>query len=166
MIKAFLDGSEDRNKDHAVCAKNLRVLEGFEFNPKGLFREFFQAPYEVVIDRKTGQAKVLIPGFVPSDHLVNAGSANHFRFHVALAAIDFKTGLHQMVRTETDPILFGSQQEPALELSMTLPDRELYDLPLFLVLGVEFSRKVLQRFFNVDGGIHNALQIIRVDATE
>ncbi|MEL7585417.1 MAG: hypothetical protein AAGU19_01805 [Prolixibacteraceae bacterium] len=71
-----------------------------------------------------------------------------------------------MVRTETDPILFGSQQEPALELSMTLPDRELYDLPLFLVLGVEFSRKVLQRFFNVDGGIHNALQIIRVDAAE
>ncbi|MEL7585416.1 MAG: hypothetical protein AAGU19_01800 [Prolixibacteraceae bacterium] len=55
MIKAFLDGSEDRNKDHAVCAKNLRVLEGFEFNPKGLFGEFFQVPNEVVIDRKTGQ---------------------------------------------------------------------------------------------------------------
>ncbi len=166
MIKAFLDGSKDRNKDQAVCAKNLRVMEGFEFNPKTLFGEFFQAPYEVVIDRETGQARVSIPGFVPSEYLVNAGNATHFRFHTAFAAIDFKTGLHQMVRTETDPILFGSQQEQTLGLSMTLSDRELYDLPFFLVLGVEFSRKVLQRFFSVDGGIHNALQIIRVDATD
>jgi len=166
MVKAFLDGGENQNIEHAVHAKNLRVMEGFEFSKKALFGEFFQAPYEVVINGETGEARILIPGFIPSDYLVNAGNATHFRFHAAFAAIDFKTARHQMVRTETDPILFGSQQEQALVLSMTLTDRELSDLPLFLVLGVEFSRKVLQRFFSVDGGIYNALRIIRVDAAE
>ncbi|MCE5227240.1 MAG: hypothetical protein LLG05_15455 [Porphyromonadaceae bacterium] len=46
---------------------------------------------------------------------------------------------------------------------MVLPETDVNDLPLFLVLGVEYYQKVLQKFFRVDGGIHNALQVIRID---
>lgn len=61
-------------------------------------------------------------------------------------------------------MLIRPQQEQAVELIMTLPGPEVCGLPFSLVLGVEFSRKALHQFFRIDGGIHNALRIIRVDA--
>lgn len=163
MVKVISDGNGSGDKANNMNAGNLRLMEGFEFNKKALLGEIFQISYQTAIHRGTGEARILIPGFIPTDSLMNRANATHFRFHAALAAIDFKAGLHQLVRAETDQILFGSQQEQALKLSMILPGREVCDLPFFLVLGVEFSRKVLQRFFRVDGGIHNALRIIRVD---
>ena len=111
-------------------------------------------------------AQILIPSFIPADRVINNCRATHFSLHAALTAVDLEFGKHETFRTHTGQIMLGLQQEEAIELRIALTEAGADDLPLFLTLGVAFSRKALHQFFRVDGGIHNALQIIRVDVAE
>jgi hypothetical protein len=152
--------TEDINPD------NLSSTTGFEFNRKALLGEVFQIPWQASINRDTGTAQISIPSFIPADGVVNNCGATHFSLHAALTAVDLRFGKHQTVRTHTGQIMFGPQQEKAIELRMAQTESGAGNLPLFLTLGVAFSRKALHQFFRVDGDIHNALQIIAVDAAE
>lgn len=163
MVKVLSDNKLNRSEAGEVNSGNLQLMEGFEFNKYALLGDILQVPYQVGIDRKTGEAKVSIPEFIPADCLINSGNGTHFKFHAGVAAIHFKKGTYQFVRTWSDWILIGSQQEQAMGLTMILPGTGVNGLPLFLVLGIEFSRKALHQFFRVGSGIYNALQVIRVD---
>ncbi|MGV8091694.1 MAG: hypothetical protein AB2L24_07515 [Mangrovibacterium sp.] len=163
MVKVFPGDEASRDGACALNSGNLRVIEGFEFNKCALLGDILQVPYHADIDRGRGEARVSVPGFIPSDCLINSGNGTHMKFHMGCAAIHFQDGTYQFVRTESEPIPIGLKQEQAFDLSVVLPGTEINDLPLFLVLGVEFYRKALQKYFKLAGGIYNALQVIRVD---
>lgn len=144
-----------------VIDGEVTLLNGFEFNANGKLSTTMYAPYNVTLNRVTGQSTVDVPAFVPANMIAAPAGSTHFRLVGGAAEIDFEAGTY-VVDTKESAILPLSNIDTApINLESTLTPASTK--PLFVVVGVEFYQEVNGEFYPLKNGAFNALALVKVD---
>jgi hypothetical protein len=158
VIKA--DAVNPRGQRNVIDGEAV-ILEGFEFNQKGVLTNTFKAQFTPSIDRATGNMRVDIPAFRPAHEIVVPEGATHFRMKSGGAAIDFERNTYSVVSTEGPELPITDQVQGPLELLQAVPAGSTF--PLFLVFGIEFLQLVNGTHSPLNNGAFNAVAIVKVD---
>ena len=114
----------------------------------------------VNIDRVTGKAKVNIPPFEPTKKVSAPDGSSHFQIVAAAAEVDFANNTYNVVASESDNILLGINPTQEIDLECDLTANGT--LPLFLVVGIDFSQEVNGGYYPLKNGNFNALSFVKV----
>jgi hypothetical protein len=157
VIKA--DQTNPRGKKNVIDGETEK-LKGFEFNASGKLSITFAVQYETVLDRATGTAQVKIPAFIPADMVTAPYEATHMQVHIAGLEVDFEQQTYVAQFKSSEQLPLGETQQPAIDLSVTLPAGSAH--PLFLAMAITFSTEDLGVYYPLKNGAHNALAIVQV----
>ena len=149
-ICIFLHGQEVTDK----------ILEGFDFNANGNLSTIFHAEYAATIDRAAAMMTIDIPSFQPEVMITAPLGATHFRIKSAGAAIDFPGDTYRVNSFQSQDF---SLNEPLAEPLRITHDVLLPNLPLVLVLGIEFVQIVNNVPKPLSDSKTSALAIVKVD---
>ncbi len=148
--------------ERTISDGQFDLFNGFEFNIHASLSAVINIPITHSINRTTGEMQVIIPPFVPVEHIRSPMEATHYRLVAIGAAFDFPNLSKVAVKADTDHLpLSGTETDP-ISLTCTLPANSL--LPLFLLLGIEFSQEVNSTHYQLKNGCHNALAILQLNA--
>jgi hypothetical protein len=135
---------------------SLSILQGFEFNKKKEFGKTFFAPFEVDINRVTGVCTLKLPSFLPETVVRLPQADCQCRLVVAGGAFDFEV---ERYYADIQTSEYFMQGKPAtLVLRMQLPPNQ--HLPIILLMGVEFYKKVNDQYLLLYGGGPLALRVV------
>ena len=101
-----------------------------------------------------------IPSFVPLNMIAAPEGASHFKIVSAGAEVDFDNNSYKVVATASDLLPWDATATTAISLANTLSPGS--QLPLFLVLGIEFYQEVNGEEYPLKNGSFNALSIVKV----
>lgn len=163
MVKVIqMDAVNPRGLRNVIDGE-AELLEGFEFNINGKLSTTLFAPSTKTLDRVSGNAKIDIPAFVPTDNIIAPGGSTHYKIVGAGMEIDFEGGTYVCVQSETAMQTLDNVLTTAIELDHALPPNSTH--PLFLVLGISFYQEVNGEHYVLKNGSYNALQIVKVVGT-
>ncbi len=137
VIKA--DATSIRGERNVIDGE-AELLEGFEFNIRGKIGTSLFAPYTPTIDRVTGQIKVVIAPFIPSNMIAAPSGTTHFKVISAGAEIDFE--METFVSLNSASAILPWSLLPTVAITQTNTVTPASTKPLFLVLGIEFFQQV------------------------
>lgn len=140
---------------------NLALLDGFDFNNKGLLDVTFSAPYTVTFTRTSGDITLDIEPFIPAVLITAPDGATHFKIQLAAAAVDFTVKKNTAIAAESAELPWDSTETAPLNLSVTLPAAST--LPVFILLHVQFLKQVNGVFYSLFNGAFNACGLVEVD---
>jgi hypothetical protein len=143
-----------------VYMGNMALLDEFEFNNVVPFRQALGLPLVAGIDRVTGQATVQVPAHVPKTDIAAPDGTTHYSFFAAAAAMDFEGNLSEVVRQSTAPQPWDTT--PALAATQTLALSANSTLPLFLIVGIEFTILINGKVYPQSKG-QSALKVAAVN---
>lgn len=137
----------------------LQLLQDFEFNHRKAFGKIFFAPFKAVVNRTTGCCTVTLPSFLPETHVKLPQADCHCRLILAGGVFDFeKESYFSDIQTSN----YFTQGKPAeIVLRVQLPPRKR--LPIVLLLGIEFYKKVNDQYLLIYGGGPLALRVVHTD---
>ncbi|KAA2239877.1 hypothetical protein F0L74_27205 [Chitinophaga agrisoli] len=161
MYKVLKEDKVNDRGMRTVAEGNLQLLRGFEFNNIGKLSTVLFTPYTASIDRVAGTLNISIPDFVPQTVMKAPQGTTHFAIVSAASELDFANGLQNGVNTETAPLVYGSQTEPAITLNNALTANSTR--PLFLALGVKYFQETNGKYYPLNTGRFNPLSIVQVD---
>lgn len=161
MVKVIKADATNARGERNVLDGELEMLQGFEFNISGRLGATVYAPFDVSIDRASGEAMVNIPDFIPQNTIAAPQGATHMKLVSAGAEINFEEDTFNLVTAESGEIEIGPQTEAAVNLTNALPAGSAS--PLFLVFGIEFYQEVNGNFYPLKNGAYNALSLVAVD---
>ena len=107
-----------------------------------------------------GALTVEIPSFVPQNMIAAPEGASHFKIVSAGAEVDFDNNTYKVVAKASDLLPWDATATTAISLENTLSTGS--QLPLFLVLGIEFYQEVNGEEYPLKNGSFNALSIVKV----
>lgn len=139
----------------------LSLLNGFEFNSRGLLTTTLYVPFESVLDRTSGTLSVTLPDIIPSQMIKAPEGTTHFKMVSAAAEIDFVHGDSALVTDSTPEIPYDETLLPGVTLNTAVTAAST--LPLMQVLGVEFYQQINGLFYMLNNGAFNALAIINIE---
>jgi len=154
------DATSERGKRNVIDGE-LDFLEGFDFNINGKLGTTLYAPYEATIDRVSGEAKVVLPPYVPANMVAAPGGTTHYKVFAAGAEVDFESGKFVAPVQESAVLPWDSSLTAALTLTNALPAASTH--PLFLVLGIEFTQEVNGSQYPLKNGAFNAMALVKVE---
>jgi hypothetical protein len=157
VIKA--DATSIRGERNVIDGE-AELLEGFEFNIRGKIGTSLFAPYTPTIDRVTGQIKVVIPPFIPSNMIAAPSGTTHFKVISAGAEIDFE--METFVSLNSASAILPWSLVPTVAITQTNTVTPASTKPLFLVLGIEFFQQVNGTMYPLKNGAFNPLAIAKV----
>jgi len=138
------------------------LLEGFDFNINGKLNTTLYAGYTTSINRVTGELKIEIPGFVPTEKIAAPAGTTHFRIMSSGASVDFENKVFTEDSTETGYLPLNDVATAATDLSNMVATNSTH--PLILILGIEFFQEVNGTQYPLKNGVFNALSVVKVDA--
>ncbi|GAA0557803.1 hypothetical protein [Chitinophaga japonensis] len=154
------DTVNDRGK-RTVTGGDLQLLQGFEFNKDAALSATFLAPHTASIDRATGVCQVDIAAFVPVVMIAPPLSATHFQLVAAASELDLAARTYVSDYTQTAELVYGADEQAAINLSLGLPANSAH--PLFLVLGIKFYQEVNGKFYQLYADQYNASALVKID---
>jgi hypothetical protein len=160
MVKVLHADTINQRGQRNVMDGKLELLEGFEFNILGKLGTTLYAPYTADITRLDGALTVSIPSFVPQNMIAAPEGASHFKIVSAGAEVDFDNNTYKVVAKASDLLPWDATATTAISLANTLSPGS--QLPLFLVLGIEFYQEVNGEEYPLKNGSFNALSIVKV----
>ncbi|MGV3528066.1 MAG: hypothetical protein ACO1OO_04155 [Flavisolibacter sp.] len=155
------DATNDRGKRNVIDGE-AAFLEGFDFNVNGKLSTTLYAPFNMTLDRVTGNAQVSVPAFIPTTSIAAPSGTTHFRVLTAAGAVDFENNSYTVDAAESAVLPWDNTATDPVSLDLTLPAGSTQ--PLFLVVGVEFLQMVNGNQYPLKNGAFNALGIVKVDA--
>lgn len=154
-----LDPTSARGQ-RVISKGDLTLLQGFDFNADSVLSSTFLVPYTVTVDRPGGHLTVNIPSFVPSNGVVQPKGATHFKIVCGGAEIDFDKNLYTRDLQASADLPINGIATAAINLVATVTANST--LPLFFVLGIDFSQEINGIMYPLLSGGFNALAIVNV----
>lgn len=140
---------------------DFELLRGFDFNINALLGNTLYVPYNASIDRTTGAISVELPELVP-EQMINAPSGTtHFKIVAGASEVDFQAGNSLTVYIGTTHIPWDNATLAPLNLNLNV--RPASNMPLVLLLGVEFYQEMNGAFYMLNNGSFNALGIVNLN---
>ncbi|PIF60627.1 hypothetical protein [Flavobacterium sp. 11] len=143
-----------------VIDGEAELLTGFEFNIRGKLGTSLFAPFVATIDRLTGEIKVDLASFIPSNMIAAASGTTHFKIISAGAEVDFEA--ESFVASNSETAILPWDVTPTVAISQTNMITPNSTKPLFLALGVEFYQEVNGTMYPLKNGSYNPLALVQV----
>lgn len=144
-----------------VIDGEAELLFGFDFNIRGKLGTTLFAPYVTTIDRVTGEIKVDIASFIPTNMVVAPSGTTHFKIISGGAEVDFENETYVVANSETAILPWNATGTAAISHTNTVTANATK--PLFLALGIEFYQEVNGQMYSLKNGAYNPLSIVKVD---
>jgi hypothetical protein len=157
VIKA--DATSIRGERNVIDGE-AELLQGFEFNIRGKIGTSLYAPIVPTIDRVTGQIKVVIPSFIPSNMIAAPTGTTHFKVISAGSEVDFANETYVSVNSASAILPWSIT--PTSVITQTNTVTPASTKPLFLFLGLEFYQEVNGTMYPLKNGAFNPLAIAKV----
>lgn len=90
MVKVIQADETNTRGQRNVIDGEAELLQGFDFNINGKLGTTLFAPYQVTLDRASGDAEVTIEKFVPQTAIAAPGGTTHFKILSAAVSVDFE----------------------------------------------------------------------------
>ncbi len=162
MVRVIQTDQLNLRGQRKVANGEAELLQGFNFNAKGVLSTTFKAPFQYMLDRAMGNATITVPPFNPEKMLVAPASGTHFRLFAAAADVDFTQGKDSTDIKESNYFLLDTQQPTTtIHFQMALPTASTH--VLFLALGIEFVQELNGNKYPLSSGAFNACALIKVD---
>jgi hypothetical protein len=161
MTKVVKSDEVHERGQRDVMDGDLELLVGFDFNIRGKLTTTLFAPYTSTFNRATGALTVAIMPFVPKSMIMAPTGSTHFRILSGGAEINFNNGSFVFANSDSGILPWNMVATPAINLVNEVTPES--DLPLFLVLGIEFYQEINGEMYPLKNGNHNPLSIIKVD---
>ena len=161
MLKVIQADAEHGRGLRKVMAANTELLNGFEFNAAGLVGRRLGSAYVCKIDRDFGGASLSFAEFSPISLINGPLGATHFKFKLAVAAVDFDHGDYEMDMQESDYFLLNSLILTPITLTCNFSSASEH--PIFLMLGINFYGESKGEFYPLHNSSYNGLRIVLVD---
>ena len=139
MVKVIQEDSINPRGLRNVIDGEAELLQGFEFNINGKLGTTLYAPFTGTIDRVAGTLEADIPSFVPANMIAAPRGTTHFKIISAGAEVDFENESFVAQTTESAVLPWDNTATAVLNLSNAVTANSTH--PLFLVLGIVFTRK-------------------------
>jgi hypothetical protein len=143
-----------------VIDGDAELLEGFEFNEKGILSATFIAPYHAFINRANGELNISIPAFIPGDFVTAPPGTTHFKLVSAAAEIDFENRWYARDLQCTAELPLNDVPTSDILINYMMTPNSPH--PLFVVMGVTFFQQVNESMYPLKNGSFNALAIVKV----
>ncbi|MFV8271546.1 hypothetical protein ACNQGP_16645 [Flavobacterium sp. GT2N3] len=160
MVKVIQADSTSVRGLRNVIDGEAELLTGFEFNIRGKLGTSLFAPFLATIDRLTGEIKVDLASFIPSNMIAAASGTTHFKIISAGAEVDFEA--ESFVASNSETAILPWDVAPTIAISQTNMITPNSTKPLFLALGVEFYQEVNGRMYPLKNGSYNPLALVQV----
>ncbi|AZI20822.1 hypothetical protein [Chryseobacterium taklimakanense] len=160
MVKVIQADETNTRGQRNVIDGEAELLQGFDFNINGKLGTTLFAPYQVTLDRASGDAKVSIEKFVPQTAIAAPGGTTHFKVLSAAVSVDFENQTFEAKTSESAMIAWDTNEVAATVLDNALTAGSTH--PLFFMLGLEFYQDVNGEKYPLKNGAYNALQIVKV----
>lgn len=157
VIKSDLHNERGKR---TILDGDLPMLEGFEFNQNAALKTALDPEITAAIDRSTGKMTVSIPGFVPLKKLQAPKGADHFAITCAGAELDFENDKSIVSTNTTGDLPYDMTATGDINLTTTVTPNST--LPLFLVLGIEYSQVVKGIAYPLSDKSFNFLKLVKV----
>jgi hypothetical protein len=144
-----------------VVNNNLSLLDGFDFNIKGLLGVTLGAPYTITFTRSSGDVTLDFDSFIPALLIAAPDGTTHFKIQLAAAPVDFSAKKNTAVTAESAELPWDNTPTAALNLNLLLPAAST--LPVFILLHVQFLKRVNGAFYALNNGAFNACGIVETD---
>jgi hypothetical protein len=161
MMQVVKSDTVNARGQRKVSAGDISILEHFEFNVNAAVNTIFNVPYTTAIDRATGALSVTVPAFAPATTILAPAGATHFKLLSAGAAIDFDG--EKFVSANTSSIVLPLNQVFTAAITLANTVTAGSNLPLFLVLGIQFFQEVNGNQYPLNDTSFNALSIVAID---
>lgn len=143
-----------------VIDGEAELLTGFEFNIRGKLGTSLFAPFVATIDRLTGEIKIDLASFIPTNMIAAASGTTHFKIISAGAEVDFEA--ESFVASNSETAILPWDVAPTVAISQTNMITPNSTKPLFLALGVEFYQEVNGTMYPLKNGSYNPLALVQV----
>lgn len=161
MMKVIqADATNERGQRNVIDGEAV-LLEGFEFNANSKLGTSLFASFTSTVNRGTGLHVITIPPFVPVNLVAAPSGATHFKLVSAGAEIDFETQTYVVETGSSGELPWDAAATAVLNLQHQLTAGS--NIPIFLVLGIEFFQQVNGTMYTLKNGAFNALALVKVD---
>ncbi|WP_278034962.1 hypothetical protein [Flavobacterium nitratireducens] len=145
-----------------VIDGETELLFGFEFNIRGKLGTSLFAPFVPSIDRVTGEIKVDLASFIPSNMIAAPSGTTHFKIISGGAEVDFEAETYAVATSETAILAWDGTATAVISQTNAVTANSTK--PLFLALGVEFYQEINGQMYPLKNGAFNPLAIAMVDS--
>lgn len=152
------DEINDRGQRNILDAET-EMLQGFEFNAKAKFSTTVFSKVTSIINRATGVNGVTFNGMTPSRDIAAPTGTTHIKFMAAATAVDFEQETGESISEESDFLAYTNTAIEDTDLSLTANSTH----PIFVAVGIEFYQQVNGKYYPLNNGAFNALQIAKVE---
>jgi hypothetical protein len=160
MVKVIqADTTSDRGLRNVIDGE-AELLNGFEFNIRGKLGTSLFAPFVATIDRVTGEIKVDLVSFIPSNMIAAPTGTTHYKIISAGAEIDFEA--ESFIEAHSETAILPWDVTPTAAISQTNLVTPASTKPLFLALGIEFYQQVNGQMYPLKNGAFNPLALVSV----
>lgn len=159
MLKVIQTDPINGRGERTAAAGDISLLYGFDFFPKKPLQRLLYVPFQGSIDRTSGLCTVKVNAFNAYSDIGYQSSYTHLVFTAGVAALDFdrETYVGDIVRSD----FLDKERVWEVTLEPTLPP--FSQLPIVLVLGLQFYQVVNGLAYIMGGNGHLSLQVIQTD---
>lgn len=108
MIKVIQADMTSARGLRNVIDGEAELLSGFEFNIRGKLGTTLFAPFVPTINRVTGEIKIDIATFIPTNMVVAPSGTTHFKIISGGAEVDFENETYVLSNSETAVLPWNS----------------------------------------------------------
>ena len=160
MVKVIQADTTSERGLRNVIDGEAELLAGFEFNIRGKLGTSLFAPYIASIDRVTGEIKVSLASFIPTNMIAAPTGTTHYKIISAGAEIDFEAETFIEAHSETAILPWDATPTAVInQTNMVTPNSTK---PLFLALGIEFYQQINGQMYPLKNGAFNPLALVSV----
>ena len=160
MVKVIQADTTSERGLRNVIDGEAELLAGFEFNIRGKLGTSLFAPYVATIDRVTGEIKVSLASFIPTNMIAAPTGTTHYKIISAGAEIDFEA--ETFVEAHSETAILSWDVTPTAVINQTNMVTPNSTKPLFLALGIEFYQQVNGQMYPLKNGAFNPLALVTV----
>jgi hypothetical protein len=144
-----------------VNSGDLSLLIGFEFNVNAPLTQSIVAPFTTEIDRGNGTGTITIPPFIPKNMIQPPQGATHYRFLTGIVALNFgdETYVASLLVNPAQQLVNDEIGEVVLQQNLS---EGFSELPIFLVMGIEFLQIINAKEYPLKSAANSALTIVGV----
>ena len=166
MLRVLQSDKIHGRGERTVVDGELQLLEHFNFNRETRLFDILSIPgYTIHFSRETGQVQVSLPAILPATFVNYPEGANQFSIHVIAAAVDFSG------YSDIEPGHYSTEE---ISQSVTWTEPEQFTLhlppgihlPVFITIGIEFSKRLRSGKFMLTDKKYNAMEVVRVVSGE
>jgi hypothetical protein len=139
-------------------------LNTFEFNTKKALNNllYLNTGFEITLKKETGELKITIPSWKPSEGVLSVGGITHARIIISAAHIDFDKKKVTAKTTDSGFLPVKTKEVQAQDVIFQLSLQTAIKHPLFIALGIRSHQLVAQKYHELIGANNFGMIIIQV----